>query len=433
MEKSDAPVLILGQGRSGRAAQNLLETEGTPTVIFSEEENSFADLEKFLSKTSPPFCVVSPGFSIHHPWVKSIACKGIPLRSELELGASRHLGKIIAVTGSNGKSTAVKWIFEALSLAGKKAAIGGNYGIPACEVVCKEPDLEWLVLEVSSFQLETVHDFSPNVAILLNLLPNHLDRHGTMEAYLETKWRIFGTASNPVSTAIFPQKYSTRPISARRSFRFGASSESDFYFKEGHIFWNSDKVADLSETLFDSPIIGPCTGAACVAAAKACEIPFSVMEKAAKNFNPLPHRLEKLGKIAGVTYVNDSKATNMAALSTAVQSIHTPIHLIAGGRAKESDYTFIKEVLEERVGRIYLVGEVSKALNQAWSGVCSCSECKTLEAAFFAAQSAAQPGDTVLLSPGCASFDQFRGFEERGELFRSLFCSAREKEKGTIF
>ena len=429
MKQSDAPVLILGRGRSGQAAQRLLEAEGTKTVVFSEESNEFSALEKFLKTKTPAFCVVSPGFSIHHPWIKLILQKGISLRSELELGASRHRGKTIAVTGSNGKSTAVKWLFEMLSLAGRKVAIGGNYGIPACEVVCEQPDLEWLVLEVSSFQLETVQNFSPDVAVLLNLLPNHLDRHGNMETYLETKWRIFGTPSLSVSTAILPQKYALRPVSSSKTLTFGADSSADFYFQHGRVFFKGKPVVDLSDTLFDSPIIGPCTGTAGVAAANACEIPFSMVEKAAQSFVSLPHRLEKLGELEGVTYVNDSKATNMAALSAAVQSINSPIHLIAGGRAKESDYTFIKEVLEERVGRIYLVGEVSKALNQAWSGVCSCSECKTLEAAFFAAQSAAQPGDTVLLSPGCASFDQFRGFEERGELFRSLFRSAREKEE----
>ena len=187
-------------------------------------------------------------------------------------------------------------------------------------------------------------------------------------------------------------------------------------------------VLDLSDTLFDSPILGGCTGVAVAAVLDACQVPFKLGERAAKSFKPLPHRIQRLGELDGVAYVNDSKATNLAATVVALQAVGENIHLIAGGVPKESDYTFVKEVLAERVRSIYVIGQASQAMYSAWNGVCSCVECGTLEEAFSTAKNAAGAGDTILLSPGCASFDQFRSFEERGERFMTLFRNAVQAE-----
>ena len=351
---------------------------------------------------------------------------GIALLSELELGWSRHRGKTVAVTGSNGKSTAVKWICEILQYAGLKAEIGGNYGIPACEVVLEHPELDWLVLEVSSFQFETVQNFRADVAVLLNVLPNHLNRHKTMEIYRRTKARIFGSSSLPgdvclVPDDLLPQLRDDLGGAERNWMTFGKTPDADYYFKNGRVFHGLEMTVDLSGTLFDSPIIGSCTGAAVAAVVDACGVAREAAGAVARRFRPLPHRLQRLGEINGVAYVNDSKATNLAATAAALQACGENIHLIAGGVPKETDYTFIKEILAERVKSIYLVGQASRAMYQAWSGVCLCVECGTLEVAFSTAKCAARPGETVLLSPGCASFDQFRRFEERGERFVALF------------
>ena len=421
--------LVLGHGRSGRAAERLLHAEGAGVSVLSEEVAGLPELVRLLEGNRFDVCVVSPGFSLSNPWIAAVREAGVPLLSELELGWSRHRGKTVAVTGSNGKSTAVKWICDMLQLAGSKAEIGGNYGIPACEVVLEHPGLDWLVLEVSSFQLETVRDFHAEVAVLLNVLPNHLDRHGSMEVYRRTKARIFGSSGGACIAPVDLLQLLKADVAGeeRNWTTFGASPEAGFFFGKGRVSQGLEPVADLSGTLFDNPVLGGCTGAAGIAVADACGVPFDVAEAAARRFDPLPHRIERVGELGGVAYINDSKATNLAATAAALQACGLGIHLIAGGLSKESDYSFIKEILAERVRSIYLVGHVSRAMHQAWNGVCRCVECGTLETAFNTAQNAAEPGETILLSPGCASFDQFSGFEERGEHFVALF---RESMQG---
>ncbi len=415
--------LILGYGRSGRAAERLLQAEGTETLVLAQETADDPEVFQILADSAFDVCIVSPGFALSHPWVCAVREAGVPLLSELELGWSRHKGNTVAVTGSNGKSTAVKWIFEALKLAGRTAAIGGNYGIPACEAVLENPDAEWLVLEVSSFQLETAREFYVDVAIVLNVLPNHLDRHETMENYRRIKARVFGVSAG--GACLVPvdllDQFRADAEGDRNWLTFGGTPDADYSFKNGRVFRGPDAVLDLAGTLFDSPILGACTGAAMAAACTALNIPFEVAACAARSFEPLPHRLQRVGELGGVTYVDDSKATNLAATVAGVQACGKNIHLIAGGLPKESDYTFVKEILAERVKSIYLIGQASRAMYQAWNGACSCVECGTLEEAFSAARNGANPGDTILLSPGCASFDQFRSFGERGERFAALF------------
>lgn len=417
--------LILGYGRSGQAAERLLQAEGSETVVFTQETTDEAQVARILEERDFDVCIVSPGFGLSNPWVRAVHEAEIPLLSELELGWSRHQGKTVAVTGSNGKSTAVKLICEMFQVAGKKASIGGNYGIPACEVVLDNPDLDWLVLEVSSFQLETVEDFRAEIAVVLNVLPNHLDRHGNPDLYRRTKARIFGSSSPSRDLCLVPvdllDRFKSDLEGERNWISFGTTRDADYRFENGQVFHESEPVLDFSGTLFDSPVLGGCTGAAVAAVAAAAGIPFRAAETAARAFKPLPHRLQRVGEIDGVAYINDSKATNLAATAAAVQSCGFGIHLIAGGLSKESDYTFIKEILAERVGSIYLIGKVSRAMYQAWNGVCPCVECGTLEVAFNAARNSARSGETVLLSPGCASFDQFISFEERGEQFAALF------------
>lgn len=419
-------VLVLGYGRSGRAAERLLVSEGAAVAMLTEERAGLPEVSKALAENGFDVCIVSPGFALSHPWLDAVREAGVPLLSELELGWSRHRGKTVALTGSNGKSTAVKWICEMLQRAGLKAEIGGNYGIPACEVVLENPDLDWLVLEISSFQLETVRDFHAEVAVLLNVLPNHLNRHETMEIYRRIKARIFGSSSRfgdacLVPVDLLPQLREDFGGAEREWTTFGSSPEADYSYRNGQVFHGNKSVVDLSGTLFEGPVLGGCTGASVAAVAQACGVAYSVAAEAARCFEPLPHRLQRVGEISGVAYVNDSKATNLAAMAVGLEACGKNVHLIAGGVPKESDYTFIKEILAQRVRRIYLIGQVSRAMYQAWNGVCSCVECGTLETAFNTAQNAAEPGETILLSPGCASFDQFRGFEERGECFMALF------------
>lgn len=418
--------LILGYGRSGRAAEALLQSEGCATVVASNDRMDDAAFFQCLEDSDFEVCVVSPGFSLDHPWMAAVREKGIGLLSELELGWSRHRGKTIAVTGSNGKSTAVKWICEGLVEAGLKAEIGGNYGIPACEVVLAHRDLDWLVLEVSSFQLETVQQFGPDVAVVLNVLPNHLNRHGTMECYRRTKAKIFGTVTAGGICIVPAELLDTFRADAGAGRHWvGFGEGGDYQFCEGRVFQGLEPVLDLTGTLFDSPTIGSCTGAAVAAVCAAAGLDFGAFERAARAFKPLRHRLQRLGEVDGVRFVNDSKATNLAAMAAALTASGHNIHLIAGGLPKESDYTFVKEILAERVRTLYVIGQASRAMSEAWNRVCPCVECGTLEGAFSKAVEAAEKGDTILLSPGCASFDQFSSFEERGDVFMQLFADLK--------
>ncbi|MCF7849107.1 MAG: UDP-N-acetylmuramoyl-L-alanine--D-glutamate ligase [Kiritimatiellales bacterium] len=416
--------LILGYGRSGKAAERLLQSEGTETMVFSEENSSFTDLQKALAGEVFDVCVVSPGFALSHPWLIAVCSAGIPLLSELELGWSRRSGKVVAVTGSNGKSTAVKWIAESLQQAGLRAAIGGNYGVPVSEVVMDEPVLDWLVIEVSSFQLETAVNFRADAGVLLNVLPNHLDRHGTMENYRQTKARMFRQSVDG-DCCIVPYELSRTlkadaPGAQGRWITFGADPAADYSYRGGMVFRGEEEFLDLNGTPFANEVLGGCTGAAVGAVMGACGIGSAAAVAAARRFTALPHRLQTIAEIDGVKYINDSKATNLAAIATALQACGNRIHLIAGGRAKESDFTFIKEILAERVSGLYLIGEASRTMEAAWKGVCPSVECGTMEEAVNCARAAAKSGDTVLLSPGCASFDQFQNFEQRGERFAEL-------------
>jgi len=271
-------------------------------------------------------------------------------------------------------------------------------------------------------------DFRADLALVLNVFPNHLDRHGSMEAYRRTKARIFGSSSVAGDASLIPfeslDRFRQAVEGERNWVTFGTSPEADFYFQEGKVLHDKKPVMDLSGTVFDSPIIGSCTGAAIAAFCATSGVSSVAAETAARAFQPLPHRVQRLGEINGVAFVNDSKATNLAAMAAALETCGKGIHLIAGGLPKESDYTFVKEILAERVRSIYLIGQASRAMYLAWNGVCPCVECGTLEKAFSTAGNAAGAGEIVLLSPGCASFDQFRSFEERGDRFETLFRDA---------
>jgi UDP-N-acetylmuramoylalanine--D-glutamate ligase len=404
--------LVVGCGRSGRAAEALLRSEKCETLSLDESTTDFSAFQSQVSSFLPEIAVVSPGFSLKHPWIKDLIERGVPLLSELELGWSRRQCPVIAVTGSNGKSTVVKWIVEALAQAGQTAVPCGNYGFPVCDAVMLRNVPDWLVIEVSSFQLETVHEFRPEIGLLLNVLPNHLDRHGTMEAYRNLKFRLFEnmrkTDTAVISFDLFPA------IGKKTSHvwkTFGAEQGADFRYSDGRV-----GEINLNGTRFANEILGV-AGAAVAAVCAACGLPPPAVEVSARTFVPLPHRTALVAEIDGVQYVDDSKATNLVAMCAAVKMCSGKVHLIAGGRPKESDFSLAKDLLAQRVSHLYLIGEASGAMQAAWGDAVRCDSCGTLENAVIAAQKQAKPGETVLLSPACTSFDQFRDFNERGDCF----------------
>ena len=381
---------MLGLARSGRAARAVLEAQGTEVVaadrtLGNDEDVSLLDGVDVLVK--------SPGVPAEALLVVSARERGVPVWSEIEL-ASRFLpNPIVAVTGTNGKTTTTELLGAMLG-----ARTAGNVGTALSELVGEVPPEEWIVCELSSFQLEDTHELAPEIAVLLNLEPDHLDRHGTFEAYRNAKLRIFERAR----TAVVPRGFGPVPGSARR-VEFAAD-----------------------DPLPAEPLVPGAhnreNAAAATAAARAAGASEEAVANALRTFPGVPHRLELVAEIGGVRWVNDSKATNTAAARRALTAYDAPLHLILGGSLKgESFDEFAHDVAAANVTTAYLIGEAAEPLAQdlAYANVPFLFS-TTLERAVEAAATAAQPGEIVLLSPACASYDQFRDYEHRGEEFRRL-------------
>lgn len=427
--------VVLGCGASGAAAALLLRREGAAVTVVDRlrpgaercAELEAAGVQVMQAESELPggafdLCVVSPGVPVNSPWISAARARGVPVLAELELGWSRRGAgtKTIAVTGSNGKSCAVKWIAESLAEAGLRVAIAGNYGPPVCRVVMEQPDLDWLVLEVSSFQLETVRDFRAEVGILLNIAPNHLDRHGDFATYRQAKARLF-SQTLPADVCLVHEACA-RDVrgeagGAGRWFTFGDAG--DFTYDHGHIMCSGLAVAEVAGTYFGNAVLGA-NAAGVVGALSVAGLDLRSAERAARAFHPLPHRMELVAEARGIRFINDSKATTLTALSAAVRMCGGGVRLISGGLLKEYDLSAVKEVLAQQATGVYLIGRASDQMWSAWSEVVPCTKCGTLDAAVRTAWSEAKGGEVVLLSPGCASFDQFRNFEVRGDQFRQL-------------
>lgn len=427
-------VLILGAGRSGHAAARLIqERRGRATIIdehwqaddraaFALEGISCASGERFrLPDGSYNLVVTSPSIPMDHPWILQARDRGLAIISELELAANYWQGEIIAVTGSKGKSSLVKCLTDTLAAAGHTAVTAGNYGTPLCERVlsCADSGAGTVaVTEVSSFQLEHTRTFSPRFAAILNIQADHLDRHGTLEAYTQLKERIF-QAQKPGSFAFLPWGISPRSVQPEVAvIRFGTEAWVDWRFKDGTV---SSKQTNVSvEGVFNNPVLGP---AAALITAILHSYGLSAEQIAAglKAFTPLPHRFNRLGTLNGIVFIDDSKATSLTATEAALRMVGSGIHLIAGGRLKETDLEFLEDTLCDTVKQVYLIGEAQDALYDAWMPFVPCIKCGTLQEAVKTAFPAATAGETILLSPGCASFDQYSGMGERGDDFIQQF------------
>jgi UDP-N-acetylmuramoylalanine--D-glutamate ligase len=435
-------VLVCGLGASGLAAARLLRAEGAEVVAVDEGDSpeirqgagilQAAGCRVELGAGSPPagdfdVAVASPGLPAAGGFLAAARARGIPLISELELGWSRFHGRTIAVTGSNGKSSVVKALAGCLAAAGRQAVPCGNYGLPVCQAVLESPGADWLVIEASSFQLETCVDFRPDIAMLLNLLPNHLDRHGTLEAYARIKARIFARQRES-DWALVPPEWLDRCREGSggqgRWATFGAEGNADYRYEPGRLSGRDGADIDIRGTYFDNEVLGP-NAAALWGATRAAELPPSAVREALVCFEPLPHRAQPVGEWEGVRYVNDSKATNLSAMMASIRMQDRPVRLIAGGRPKEPDFSAAAPLLRECVQGVYLIGEAAGGMAAAWRGAVVCEDCGTLERAVAAARRAARPGETVLLAPACTSYDQFRNYAERGDAFRKY---ATEKD-----
>ena len=379
--------LILGLARSGQAAAAALERRGVQVVRAGRELGNDAETS-LLERVE--LLVKSPGVPSENPLVTGARDRGIPVWSEVELGYRLLPGAaIVGVTGTNGKTTTTELLGAIFRAAGIDVAVAGNVGRPLTAVEAAE----WVVCELSSFQLEDVDRFACRIAVVLNLEPDHLDRHGTFERYRDAKLRILERAETAVvnRTLRLPgvQFAATDPLPAEPRIPGAHNREN---------------------------------AAAATAAARAAGIDDGAIAEALRTFGGVEHRLELVAEVGGVRYVNDSKATNVAAARRALETFdHEPVLVILGGRAKGEDFAPLAAAMGRNVRRAYLVGEAAEALAGALAAAGVAHEhAGDLASAAGAAARAARPGDVVLLSPACASYDQFENFERRGEEFKRL-------------
>jgi UDP-N-acetylmuramoylalanine--D-glutamate ligase len=362
------------------------------------------------------------------PEVKQVVAFGLPVIGELEL-ASRYLqGRVVAITGSNGKTTTTTLVGKIFADAKVPTLVGGNIGLPVIDLVAKSTPETVSVLEVSSFQLETVEEFHPGIAVILNITPDHLDRHGSFESYVAAKERIFGRQGAGDSLVLNADDRVTQMCAA------GAKSEV-FWFsgtkavrrgafvRDGVIVW-VEKEGGVTEPVMPVSEIH-LKGAhnvenvlAAVCTARLAKIPAESIRASVAAFRAVEHRLEVVRKWNDVEYYNDSKATNVDAAMKAVASFAGGIHLILGGKDKDSDYAVMADMLKKRVKVVYTVGSAAEKIERQLHGVVKMVSAQTIETAVAKAAKAAVPGDVVLLSPACSSFDQFENYEHRGRVFR---------------
>jgi len=452
-------VLVLGLGQSGDSAARLLIAQGHAVrVVDSAAEGEVARRAEALKALGADVrvgcpvdaalplgglpsdiidgikeAVVSPGVPVESPWVTALEKSGIQVVSELELGWCHTACPVIAVTGSKGKSTLVKLLYDILAAAGKRVEAGGNYGTPLTTIAARSRGLDYAVAEVSSFQLERARTFRPRVGVLLNIQPDHLDRHGSMDAYSRLKARLFTKMGNGDAAFVLGEcmkavkQYGAKP---ERWVSFGVDAPADYRYAGGWVVKGRDgsRCCSVEGTCFDNAVTG-LAAAAAVGVAEFLGIDANTVGRVIRCFEPLPHRMQEVAYLNEIRFVDDSKATNLAALAAGVTMTPGRVRLIAGGMLKENGVDRWKDTLAKRVRAVYLIGRDAKLLETAWAGAVRCIECGQLERAVTTAFREAEAGDTVLLSPGCASFDQFSGYAERGNQFVKLVGALKNEEK----
>jgi UDP-N-acetylmuramoylalanine--D-glutamate ligase len=429
-------VAILGSGRSGRAAAELALREGArvsawdsageetlrgmPAAVETHPLATEADAAGFACD----LLVVSPGIDTFSSYVKAFAAHAGETIGEVELAARYYAGRIVGITGTNGKTTTTELIARILQFAGLGGTACGNYGVPFAEVVMQAEPPAAVSLELSSFQLETVRTLHPEVAIWLNFSPDHMDRYPTVEAYRNAKLRIFENQIGS-DTAII-RTGEELPSLASRRVMFSTTDPSADWFSDGHEIIHQGKV--LLKLDEETGLRGFHNAENAMAAMAACQALGVAMETICQGLRgsvPPPHRCELIRTLDGVEYLNDSKATNLHALESALRSQTRPVILIAGGKEKGLDYTSVLPLLSEKVLAAVTFGQIARPLAGLFSTVVNCEAVATLPDAISTARGLAPRGSVILLSPGTSSFDQFTGYEQRGNTFRDLVHQLR--------
>jgi UDP-N-acetylmuramoylalanine--D-glutamate ligase len=444
MELTGKRVLVVGLGRSGIASALFLQSRGAwVTVSDAKSEDQLREQIPTLLDAgiavetgahgertfrNQDLIIVSPGVPVDAEPLVQARALGQPVIGEIELAFQFLNGPIVAITGSNGKTTTTTLVGEIIAACGFNTLVGGNIGTAAISLTEKATPETAIVLEVSSFQLETIRSFRPKVAVVLNVTPDHLDRHHTFKAYVDAKARIFENQQADdfaVLNADDPTCVELAERTRAQVFWFSREHEveSGSFVRDGQIVFRGNGLAQTVLAVPEIPLKGShnlenVLAAVCAGALMGCAP--EKIRNAIVNFKAVEHRLEYVATIGGVEYYNDSKATNVDATMKALQSFPAKIHLILGGKDKGSDYTMLNDLLRERVKSVYTIGAAAEKIQSHIKGTTQIVSSGTIEAAVKQASSIAQPGDVVLLAPACASFDQFQNYEHRGRVFKEL-------------
>ena len=440
--------LVIGLGRSGKAVTEVLRARGAE--VYGVDEKPRAELAEAISAIESlgaryvtldeigeleklTCAVLSPGVPLNGPLVRKVQARNVPVYSEIEVAYRLCKAPIIAITGTKGKSTTASLTGHLLKSAGRDARVGGNIGNPLILEAVAAPTGSWVVAEVSSFQLETIRSFHPRVSVILNISADHLDRYHSMDEYIEAKYRIFVNqnehdtfVANLDDEILAPLHWHSGEARVRAKqmwFTLGGSSRhATMYLRDGALTYSPVsgdprpvQVADRA----DIPLAGPHNVQNVMAAslaALAAGVGPPALRDGIRSFNPMSHRMQPIGEVEGVLYVDDSKATNPGAVIAALRSYDKPIVLIAGGKPKNTDFTELGRIVDERARAIVVIGEAADEI-AAHVYRTPVERAASMEEAVRAAQALAQPGDVVLLSPACASFDMFESAEDRGQKF----------------
>lgn len=430
-------IAVLGAGASGEAAARLLAEEGAVVTLLDS-----AELKKLRSKlekitplgiaflagtdadTDPRIYdrgIISPGIDPATPLVRNFLQKRIEMIGELELSYELCKCPVIAITGTNGKTTTTELVAQMLNACGLRTLASGNIGPAFASTVRQSAELAVMTLEVSSFQLERIRTFRPQVAVWLNFTPDHLDRYASMEEYRDAKLRVFENQTES-DFAIVNLRDELPPLKAKRITFSAYESGGDFEFRDGVIFHHGAPVLRMSdahlrglhnvENLMAALGVGVAYG-----------LRFEQMAPALCGYQPLPHRCELVRVLDGVEYINDSKATNLDALEKALDSESRPVVLIAGGKDKGFEFDTITELVARKAKAVVLIGEMSDRIASFWGARVPYVKARTLAEAVDLAREMAAAGDVVLFSPGTSSFDMFKNYADRGNQFRQLVQS----------
>lgn len=444
LELANKRVLVVGLGKSGVASAIFLKAHGARvTVSDAKPEEQLRDEIPVLldhgiavetgghgerTFRGQDLIIVSPGVPVDAPPLLQARTLGEQVIGEIELAAQFLPGPIVAITGSNGKTTTTTLAGEIITAGGFPTVVGGNIGTPAISLVQRAKADTVIVLEVSSFQLETIQTFRPRVAVVLNITPDHLDRHRTFQAYVDAKARIFENQTSDDFAVLNADDPTCAELPGRTKaqvFWFSRKKEVTHgaYVKDGRVLFRDaarqQEVMLVSEIpLKGSHNVENVLAGICVGMLMGCQP--EQISRAIREFKAVEHRLEYVATVSGVEYYNDSKATNVDATIKALESFPGNVHIILGGKDKGSDYTVLNDLLRHRVKKVYTIGAAAAKIESQIKGAAEIVHAETLDSAVKRAAASAKPGDIVLLAPACASFDQFKSYEHRGRVFKEL-------------